>query len=108
VADDPQQQTQPDAAKAEREAEKARQREAAKAQRALERTDGEDEGYPRERFLSDESSALVGAPSHEVAGALALAGLDKKNLTLDEVNEALTAYREHAPATSTYDPADEE
>ena len=57
---------------------------------------------PVERLLTDEAEPLVGAPAHEVAGALALAGIDAVNVKTDEVEQALAAYRAHVPADSTH------
>ena len=63
---------------------------------------------PMTRLMTDEADTLVNAPAHEVAGALALAGIDSPNVSVDEVESALSAYRGYVPEDSTHHPEDQE
>jgi hypothetical protein len=67
----------------------------------------EDE-LPVERLLGDDAELLVAAPGHEVAGALAYAGIDKTNITVAEVEQALEDFRSFVPNDSTHLPEDQE
>lgn len=82
----------PDPAEAQEAAQKQRVKTAKQNQREVEKAleaEGDDNDFPVERLI-DESTDLVGHPSHVVVGALEHAGLgSRKNLTIDEVREAV-------------------
>lgn len=68
-------------AKAEADAQQQREREAA----ARARSADEPPTFHVDRLTSDDAYGLTGHPAHVIAGALELAGGNKKNFTLEEV-----------------------
>lgn len=79
------------------EEQKDQQSETAQTRPKAGRASSDEETFPVGRLL-DDAPALLGHPSHVLAGALDHAGITKDNLTTDEAREAIDSFLAHEVA----------